>query len=142
MFFHVIIHTFSSSLPIPPPTSNPCHLHISTGRHPIIHFPTLQMPKPTQSATPRYIHHTLYFRKIVQILAAFYPSATPHTSTPSSPDYADYQPSSPMFQSHMSIHFTRVTQPLDQLPKTFVNQWVMERVFGDWMHFPASTSCG
>ena len=43
--FHVIIHTFSPSLPIPLFTSHPCHLHLSTGRHPIIHAPTLQMPK-------------------------------------------------------------------------------------------------
>ena len=32
--FHVIFHSFSSSLPVPAPTSHSCHNHISTGRQP------------------------------------------------------------------------------------------------------------
>ena len=48
MHVHVILHRFSSSLPIPLPTSHPYHLHISTGWHPIVHTPTPQMPKPLQ----------------------------------------------------------------------------------------------
>ena len=100
--------TFSPSLPIPPPTSLPCHLHLSTGRHPIIHTPTLQMPKPPLSATPHHICHTLYTQKTLQIHTALSifqrHSAHPshHHFDPSSPGYADSQPSSPMFQSHMS----------------------------------------
>ena len=39
--FHVIIHTFSPSLPVPTPTPHPCHLHISTGRHPVTQSSTL-----------------------------------------------------------------------------------------------------
>ena len=37
-----ILHTFSLSLPIPLLTSRPCHLQISTGRHPINHTPDAQ----------------------------------------------------------------------------------------------------
>ena len=72
-FDHVIIYTFFSSLPIPPPTSRFCHLHLSTGRYPIIHNPTLTMPKPPQSATPHLTTsamHTLYTQKTVQIHTA------------------------------------------------------------------------
>ena len=43
--FHAIIHTFSPNLPTP--TLHSCHLHISTGWHPIIHTHMLQMPKTT-----------------------------------------------------------------------------------------------
>ena len=32
MHFHVLIHTFFPSLPIPPLSSHPCHLNRSTGR--------------------------------------------------------------------------------------------------------------
>ena len=106
--FHVIIHTFSTSLPIiPTPTSHPCHLHLSSGRHPIIHTPTLQMPKPPQSTTPHHICHTRYTQTTVQIPTALsIPSTTLHTSispsfAPSSPGYADSQASMPLFQSHM-----------------------------------------
>ena len=54
-------------------TSHPCHLRLSTGWHPIIHTPMLQMPKPPQSATPRSLRHicgTLYTQKTVQIHTA------------------------------------------------------------------------
>ena len=61
--FHVIIHTLFPNLPIPPLTSRPCRLHLTTD--PIIHIPTLQMPKPPQSAMPH--RHTLYTQKTVQI---------------------------------------------------------------------------
>ena len=47
-------HCSRGSNPQPPvnfyPASHPCHLHLSTGWNPIIHTPTLQMPKPPQSA--------------------------------------------------------------------------------------------
>ena len=33
---HIILHTFSPSLPAPTRTSHPCHHHISTSWHPII----------------------------------------------------------------------------------------------------------
>ena len=75
---HSLCHSMSLSThslpksPIPPPTSHPCHLHISTGWHQIIHTPMFQMPKPPQSATPHHIRHTLYTQKTVQI----------HTSLP------------------------------------------------------------
>ena len=52
------------------PTSYPCHLHLSTDRHPILHTPMLQMPNPPQSATPRHIRHTLYTQETVQIHTA------------------------------------------------------------------------
>ena len=58
---------FFPSLPIPLLTSHPCHLHLSTSQHPIIHTPTLQMPKPPQSAMPHHIRHTLYTQKTIQI---------------------------------------------------------------------------
>ena len=41
----------------------PCHLHISTGRHPIVHTLTLQMPKPPYFVMPC---HTLYTQKTVK----------------------------------------------------------------------------
>ena len=54
---HIILHTFSPSLPAPSRTSHPCHLHIPTGRHPIISILTLHMPKPPQSTTPYHLSH-------------------------------------------------------------------------------------
>ena len=116
--FHVILQTFSSSLPIPPPISHPCHLHISTGRHPVIHTLMLQMSKPPQSATPHHIHHTVHPKDCTNPHCAFYPSATLRTSISpssalSSPEYTDFQPSSPMFQSHMSTH-SSINQSINQ----------------------------
>ena len=63
-FMSSSIHSFQS-LPILPPTSpsHLCHLHLSTGRHPIIHTPTLQMPKPPQSVSLHHVCHTLYTQK-------------------------------------------------------------------------------
>ena len=51
--------------------------------------------------------HSVYPNDCTNPHCAFYHSATLHTSispssTLSSPDFADFQPSSPMFQSHMS----------------------------------------
>ena len=68
----------------------------------------LQIPKPPQSATPHHIHHTLYaYIRLFKSTLRYLSSATLRTSISpssalSSPDYADFQPSSPMFQSHMS----------------------------------------
>ena len=42
------------------PTHLPSHLQISMGRHPIFSPLTLQLPKPSPSARPRHLHHTLF----------------------------------------------------------------------------------
>ena len=67
---HIILHTFSPSLPAPTRTFHPCHHHISTGRHPIISILTLHMPKPPQSTTPHHLSHTLNPQKTEQIHTA------------------------------------------------------------------------
>ena len=109
-----LIYKLSSCLPLLPlwsltPTPHPCHLHTSTGRHPIIHIPIrsryphhLNLPCLTTSATL----YRWYTQKTTNPHCAFYPSATLHTSISpssalSSPYYADYQPPLPMFQSHI-----------------------------------------
>ena len=97
-----IIHTFSQSLPAPTRTSHPCHCHISTGWHPIISTLTFHMPKPPQSTTPHHLSHALNTQKTVQIHTVL-PILQRHPAHPSSPDFADL-PSSPRFQSHMSMH--------------------------------------
>ena len=89
--------------------THPCHLHLSTCRHPIIHTLRSRCPNHLKSATPRHIHHLLYTQKTVQIHTAFsilqrHPTSISPSSTPSSPDYADFLSSSPRFQSHMSTH--------------------------------------
>ena len=50
---HIILHTFSPSLPTPTCTSHPCHHHIFTGWHPII---STLMPNDVHSG-----HATLNF---------------------------------------------------------------------------------
>ena len=49
---HIILYSLSPGLPASALTPHPCHLHTSTGRHPIIPTPTLHMPKPPQSTMP------------------------------------------------------------------------------------------
>ena len=98
------------SLSIPPLSSRPCHLHLSTGQYPIIHTTMLQMSKPPQSATPHHIRHTLHTRRLYKSTLRFlslqrhpaHPSH--HHPAPSSPDFADSLSSLSRFQSHMSIH--------------------------------------
>ena len=95
---HIILYTFSPSLPTPTCTSHPCH-HISTGQHQIISTLRFQMPKPPPPSA------TLWTPKDrTNPHCASYPSATPHTSispssVPSSPDFADLLSSSPRFQT-------------------------------------------
>ena len=51
---HIILHTFSPSLPAPTHTSHPYHHHISTGRHPLLRSTCqnhLNLPRLTTSAT-------------------------------------------------------------------------------------------
>ena len=100
--FHVIINLFFSSLPIPPLTSHPCHLHLSSGRCKSSTLLRSRLPKPPQSAMPHHICHTLYTQKNVLFITAFYPSTTLRTSI--SPSFAlsslvfsDSPPSSPTF---------------------------------------------
>ena len=100
------------SLPAPTHTSRPCYHHIPTGRHPIISILMLHMPKaPNHLNLPCLTTSaTLSTPKdCTNPHCASYPSAAPLTSispssVPSSPDFADLQPSSPRFQSHMSTH--------------------------------------
>ena len=80
---HIIIHTFSPSLPAPTRTSHPRHKQISTGRHPIILRSTcpnhLNLPRLTTPAT-------LWTPKdCINPHCVSYPSATPRKSI--SPSY-------------------------------------------------------
>ena len=79
---HIIIYTFSPSLPPSTRTSHPRHHHISTGRHPIISTLTFHMPKSPQSTPPRCLSHALYTQKTVQIHTAF-PILQRHPAHPS-----------------------------------------------------------
>ena len=104
------LSTHSPSFSIPPLTSRPCHLHLSTGRYPIIHTPRLQMLKPPQS-TPPHCHasHSVHPENCTNPHCISYSSVTPRTSispssVPFSPNFADWLSSSPRFQSHMSMH--------------------------------------
>ena len=86
----------------------PCHLHLSTGRYPVIH---------TSSCSRCPIHfnlpclttsNPLYTQETTNPYCISYPSATPRksispSSVQSSPDFADLLSSSLRFQSHMSI---------------------------------------
>ena len=84
---HIILYTFSPSLPAPARSSHPRHHHIYTGRHPIISILTFHMPKPPQSTTPHHHSHALNNHKTVQDLTSLsYLSETHHTSI--SPSYA------------------------------------------------------
>ena len=68
---HIILHTFSPSLPIPACTSHPCHHHISTDRHPIISTLTFQMPKPPQSTMPHHLNHGLNPKRLYKSTLCF-----------------------------------------------------------------------
>ena len=101
-----------SSLPIPPLTSHPCHLHFSTNWYPILPTLTLDrcpnhlnLPHLTTSATLCTPRRLWLYKSTLR----FHPSTTHRRSiSPSfvsfSPDYADLLPSSPRFKSHMSMH--------------------------------------
>ena len=64
-----------------------------------------QMPKPSCHASPPQ-PHSEFSKACTNPHFSFYPSTTLHTSiSPSyAPDYADFQLSSPMFQSQISTH--------------------------------------
>ena len=64
--FHMIIHTLCPSLPAPANSFLPSPLHISTDRHPIIPNLTLQVPKPSRSATSHHIIHLQRFCDLVK----------------------------------------------------------------------------
>ena len=83
----VSYHTHTHTPSLHAPTCLPYHLHISTGRHPTL---TFQMPKPSQSATPHHLSHTLNTQKTTKPHFAFFPSSTLHIST--SPSYAPLFP--------------------------------------------------
>ena len=76
-FIQIIFYTFSLSLPAPTHLLLPYHLHISTGRHPIISTLTLHMPKPP-TTKPHHLSHALNTQKTVQDFTHFasYPSET------------------------------------------------------------------
>ena len=89
----------------------PRHLHLSTGRHPIIHTPTFQMPKPPQSATPKNIRHTLHTQNIVQNQTSLHiPRRHPtlpyhhHPFRPFQTLQICFLHRPDFIQSHMSIH--------------------------------------
>ena len=99
------LNTLSPSLSAPAHTSHPCHHHISTSRHPIIHTFTIQMSKPPQSAPaspPQPCSEHL--EDCTNPHCTFCPSTALTHPSPHhmlcSLQTADFQPSSPMFQSH------------------------------------------
>ena len=92
---------FFPSLPIPPLTFRPCHLHLSTGR-----YPTSTL---LRSKCPNHLNLPCLTTDCTNPHCVPYPSATPRTfispsSVPSSPDFSDLLFSSPRFQSYMSMH--------------------------------------
>ena len=95
MHFHVILHTFSPSLPIPPPISRQ------------IVQSTLSRSRCSNQLA---ISVTLFIPKKIQIHTALFVfqrhSTHPSYHHPLRPlsDYADFQPSPPMYQSHTSTH--------------------------------------
>ena len=79
---HIILHTIIPSLPFPSLTSQLCHLHLSTGRHPIIPILTFHMPKHLNLLRLTTPSHALNTQKTVQIHSAF-PILQRHPAHPS-----------------------------------------------------------
>ena len=88
--------------PLPPP-----HFYRSIPNHPHSYAPDAQTTSICHASPD--LPHSVYLEDCTNPHLAFYPSATLRTSisplsASSSSDYADFQPSSPMFQSHLSTH--------------------------------------
>ena len=102
-----LLHTFSkSSCPYSSPPSPP-HFYRPTPNHLHSNIPNAWTISIYLALPPR--PRSEHSKDCTRPHFASYPSETLHTSTsPSyvllSPGYADFQPSSPMFQSHMSTH--------------------------------------
>ena len=137
---HIILHTFIPSLLFPSFTSRPCHLHLSTGRHPIIPILTFHMPKSIYSASPPQ-PRSEHPENCTNPHCVSYPSATLRTSISpssilSSPDSADLLSSLPRFQSYIHLlnidaNYITLHYRISHAIYTLSDQWCFNQVIND-----------